>query len=145
MTAALAESRTGRSATTPTPFDRATTRITTKDGTTTSRGRGRTRSRGTPGRRETAGAVTAVVAVPVLPVDVRWLAMPPTATGPLHIGDTAAPWVPSESCSGGMGGSGGWPTRCDLLALPLWGTIDDAKITKRGMCPDCAATLKTTR
>lgn len=47
-----------------------------------------------------------------------------------------------RSCSGGMGGSGGWPTRCGPLALPLWRTPGDTEITKRGICPDCAATLR---
>lgn len=90
--------------------------------------------------------MTAVAAVvPDLPPSARWLATAPTATGLLHVGDTAARWVPSGSCSGGMGGSGGWPTRCGLLALPLWRTIDDAEITRRGICPDCATTLRTLR
>jgi len=88
--------------------------------------------------------VTLATAVaPELPPSARWLATPPTPTSVLHIGNKSAPWVRSGRCTGGMGGSGGWPARCGQLALPLWRTLDTAEITQRGICPDCAATLRS--
>jgi len=85
----------------------------------------------------------ATAVVPELPPSARWLATPPTSAGVLHIGDKSASWVRTGRCTGGMGGSGGWPARCGLLALSLWRTLDAEEIARRGICPDCAATLRS--
>lgn len=82
--------------------------------------------------------MTGIVAVSMLPVGTRWLAVPPTSTGVLHIGQAAARSQPAELCPGGMGGSGGWPTLCGLISLPLWRPVDTAEVERRGVCAECA-------
>lgn len=79
----------------------------------------------------------AAPALPALGVADRWMTVPPTSTGLLHIGDAAAAWVRGEPCSGGMGLSGGWPTRCGVIALPLWREVDTAELSARSVCAEC--------
>jgi len=65
------------------------------------------------------------------------MAIPPTSTGVLHVGNACAAWVRSEPGSGGMGASGGWRTRCGVLALPLWREVDHDEAKSRGVCCGC--------
>lgn len=74
---------------------------------------------------------------------MQWLQVSQGAHRPLHAGSSAAAWVPSEVCTGGMGGSGGWPARCGVIALHVWRTVPDAEIRERGVCPECLAALVT--
>ncbi|WP_034273854.1 hypothetical protein [Haloechinothrix halophila] len=75
---------------------------------------------------------------PTLPPTARWMATEPMSVGVFHLGRTNAQWVPSTGpCTGGMGGSGGWPTLCGLIALPLWREVGADEIDWRGTCPDC--------
>ncbi len=79
-----------------------------------------------------------------LPPTARWMATEPTSVGTLHIGGTDAEWIPNSTgpCTGGMGGSGGWRTRCGLIALPLCRDVDGDEIGRRGTCPDCWGGLR---